>query len=55
MIEPTQLDWFRRMVEIRLFEDKVQELFQEGLIEGTTRGRRPSRSGRWRRCSRTTT
>jgi pyruvate dehydrogenase E1 component alpha subunit len=31
-----QLDWFRRMVEIRLFEDKVQELFQQGLIEGTT-------------------
>ncbi|MBA2332841.1 MAG: thiamine pyrophosphate-dependent dehydrogenase E1 component subunit alpha [Actinobacteria bacterium] len=24
------------MVEIRLFEDKVQELFQQGLIEGTT-------------------
>ena len=31
-----QLDWFRRMIEIRLFEDKVQELFQQGLIEGTT-------------------
>jgi TPP-dependent pyruvate/acetoin dehydrogenase alpha subunit len=31
-----QLDWYRRMVEIRLFEDKVQELFQQGLIEGTT-------------------
>jgi acetoin:2,6-dichlorophenolindophenol oxidoreductase subunit alpha len=30
------LDWFRRMIEIRLFEDKVQELFQQGLIEGTT-------------------
>lgn len=28
--------WYRRMVEIRLFEDKVQELFQQGLIEGTT-------------------
>jgi len=24
------------MIEIRLFEDKVQELFQQGLIEGTT-------------------
>ncbi len=36
MTETTQLDWFRRMVEIRLFEDKVQELFQQGLIEGTT-------------------
>jgi len=31
-----QLDWFRRMIEIRLFEDKVQELFQQGMIEGTT-------------------
>ena len=31
-----RLDWFRRMIEIRLFEDKVQELFQQGLIEGTT-------------------
>lgn len=31
-----ELDWFRRMIEIRLFEDKVQELFQQGLIEGTT-------------------
>jgi TPP-dependent pyruvate/acetoin dehydrogenase alpha subunit len=28
--------WYRRMVEIRLFEDKVQELFQQGIIEGTT-------------------
>jgi TPP-dependent pyruvate/acetoin dehydrogenase alpha subunit len=32
----TQAEWYRRMVEIRLFEDKVQELFQQGLIEGTT-------------------
>ena len=31
-----KLDWYRRMLEIRLFEDKVQELFQQGLIEGTT-------------------
>lgn len=31
-----QLDWFRRMIEIRLFEDKVQELFQQDMIEGTT-------------------
>jgi acetoin:2,6-dichlorophenolindophenol oxidoreductase subunit alpha len=30
------LEWLRRMIEIRLFEDKVQELFQQGLIEGTT-------------------
>jgi acetoin:2,6-dichlorophenolindophenol oxidoreductase subunit alpha len=28
--------WLRRMLEIRLFEDKVQELFMEGLIQGTT-------------------
>lgn len=29
-------EWYRRMLEIRLFEDKVQELFMEGLIQGTT-------------------
>lgn len=28
--------WLRRMLEIRLFEDKVQELFMDGKIEGTT-------------------
>jgi TPP-dependent pyruvate/acetoin dehydrogenase alpha subunit len=28
--------WFRRMLEIRLFEDKVQELFMQGQIQGTT-------------------
>src|SRR3954452_7072110 len=28
--------WYRQMVEIRLFEEKVQELFMEGLIQGTT-------------------
>jgi acetoin:2,6-dichlorophenolindophenol oxidoreductase subunit alpha len=28
--------WYRQMIEIRLFEDKVQELFMQGLIEGTT-------------------
>jgi len=28
--------WYRRMIEIRLFEEKVQELFMEGLIQGTT-------------------
>ncbi|MCI0581853.1 MAG: thiamine pyrophosphate-dependent dehydrogenase E1 component subunit alpha [Chloroflexi bacterium] len=36
---PTTTDrvaWFRTMVTIRIFEDKVQELFMEGLIEGTT-------------------
>lgn len=31
-----RLDWLRRMLEIRLFEEKVQELFMEGLIQGTT-------------------
>jgi pyruvate dehydrogenase E1 component alpha subunit len=31
-----RLAWYRRMVEIRLFEEKVQELFMEGLVEGTT-------------------
>jgi TPP-dependent pyruvate/acetoin dehydrogenase alpha subunit len=29
-------DWYRRMLEIRLFEDKVQELFMQGKIQGTT-------------------
>ena len=28
--------WFRTMVRIRQFEEKVQELFMSGLIEGTT-------------------
>src|SRR6266576_996479 len=28
--------WYRQMVQIRLFEDKVQELFQTGQIQGTT-------------------
>jgi TPP-dependent pyruvate/acetoin dehydrogenase alpha subunit len=31
-----RLDWLRRMWEIRHFEDKVQELFMEGLVQGTT-------------------
>jgi TPP-dependent pyruvate/acetoin dehydrogenase alpha subunit len=30
------LHWYRRMLEIRLFEEKVQELFMAGLIQGTT-------------------
>ena len=29
-------EWYRRMLEIRTFEEKVQELFMEGLIQGTT-------------------
>jgi acetoin:2,6-dichlorophenolindophenol oxidoreductase subunit alpha len=28
--------WYRQMLEIRLFEEKVQELFMQGLVEGTT-------------------
>ena len=28
--------WYRQMLEIRLFEDKVQELFMQGKIQGTT-------------------
>ena len=28
--------WLEKMIEIRLFEDKVQELFMQGKIEGTT-------------------
>ena len=31
-----RLAWYRTMVRIRLFEDKVQELFQTGQIQGTT-------------------
>lgn len=31
-----RLGWLRTMWEIRLFEEKVQELFMAGLIEGTT-------------------
>jgi pyruvate dehydrogenase E1 component alpha subunit len=30
------LGWWRRMAEIRLFEEKVQELFMQGLVQGTT-------------------
>ncbi len=31
-----RIDWLRTMIEIRLFEDKVQELFMQGRIQGTT-------------------
>ena len=31
-----RMNWYRQMLEIRLFEEKVQELFMGGLIEGTT-------------------
>jgi len=30
------MEWYRKMWEIRLFEDKVQELFMQGKIQGTT-------------------
>jgi pyruvate dehydrogenase E1 component alpha subunit len=32
----TLVRWYHQMVGIRLFEDKVQQLFQTGLIQGTT-------------------
>jgi pyruvate dehydrogenase E1 component alpha subunit len=33
---PDGVTWYRQMLEIRLFEEKVQELFMQGKIEGTT-------------------
>jgi pyruvate dehydrogenase E1 component alpha subunit len=33
---PDRRDWFRTMLLIRAFEDKVQQLFMQGLVEGTT-------------------
>lgn len=33
---PPRTAWLRGMLEIRLFEDKVQELFMQGQIQGTT-------------------
>jgi pyruvate dehydrogenase E1 component alpha subunit len=33
---PDRVAWYRKMVEIRLFEEKVQELFMSGQIQGTT-------------------
>jgi pyruvate dehydrogenase E1 component alpha subunit len=35
-VEDPRLAWLRSMYEIRLFEEKVQELFMDGLIQGTT-------------------
>jgi pyruvate dehydrogenase E1 component alpha subunit len=35
-VQPDRVAWFRKMVEIRLFEEKVQELFMSGTIQGTT-------------------
>src|SRR5579862_7565006 len=34
--EDNRLTWFKKMLEIRLFEEKVQELFMQGKIQGTT-------------------
>jgi len=34
--DDVRVGWYRQMLEIRLFEDKVQELFMAGLIQGTT-------------------
>lgn len=31
-----RMGWYRQMLEIRLFEEKVQELFMQGQVEGTT-------------------
>ena len=33
---PDRIGWYRTMTRIRRFEEKVQELFQTGHIEGTT-------------------
>lgn len=33
---PDRVAWYRKMLEIRLFEEKVQELFMSGAIQGTT-------------------
>ena len=55
---PDRLVMFRRMVELRQFENKAYELFLLGLVKGTThlaRARRPSPSGSPRPCARTTT
>ncbi len=35
-LSPDHVAWFRKMLEIRLFEEKVQELFMQGAIQGTT-------------------
>ncbi len=31
-----RLEWYRQMVRIRVFEDRVQQMFMTGRIEGTT-------------------
>jgi acetoin:2,6-dichlorophenolindophenol oxidoreductase subunit alpha len=32
----TKIEWLRQMLEVRLFEEKVQELFMQGKVQGTT-------------------
>jgi TPP-dependent pyruvate/acetoin dehydrogenase alpha subunit len=34
--DSTRVQWLRRMLEVRLFEEKVQELFMQGRVQGTT-------------------
>jgi pyruvate dehydrogenase E1 component alpha subunit len=34
--EDRRVGWYRQMLNIRVFEDKVQELFMSGQIQGTT-------------------
>ena len=36
MVGEKRIRWYEQMLEIRLFEEKVQELFMDGLVEGTT-------------------
>jgi pyruvate dehydrogenase E1 component alpha subunit len=35
-IRTDDLEAYRRMVEIRVLEDRIQDLFREGLVDGTT-------------------
>lgn len=34
--QEVRLGWLRQMWQIRLFEEKVQEMFMQGLVQGTT-------------------
>jgi pyruvate dehydrogenase E1 component alpha subunit len=36
MVGEKRIRWYEQMLEIRLFEERVQELFMDGLVEGTT-------------------
>lgn len=35
-LRSSRLAWLERMLEIRLFEDRVRDLFSEGIVHGTT-------------------